>query len=574
MKIYQGSTSGPTEMPQNDGDMVNKAYVDQQITSASVNVPLFFTDVQPAGGSGIVALKQYVANTVPANAVITECTTDEDDVTVSLLIEPGFTLFSPTVTITADVPANFNGGSPVVLDASTGMSKPGDDRQFVGTFTANVTDTVVLTATSSAGGVATATINRAGVGPAITTLVLDPESAQGAGITHVKNGDTVSIASGSVPNDAVAVEIIGASELANGTTALTLGADDSAGAGFKTISGSFTVAGATNGVDRTILARAKNALGTYGVNFETNGLDVDNNIPQFSGFSVTYPATQGAIKSGEQATVALTVTDFTGLVYSTPTSQVSINGGDTTTYESKVVDYVSGSYNVSSNNYRVVASKATNGTSATYNGVVKIANVAPTAALSIDGSPSRLTSAVGGTNYTVRLNPNQDLIEAPNALVADEGTFTASWVDASGDNWTKTLTITDAHARGTHTFNSMQITGLSGIVGTVITSGSNYTIGGFSSRVITVPAFSQSVQLPAEIGDVTKVTASYYQASALIRQTDLSDVFQGFSFADRFGDDANAVYDDTNPTVLWLSDVAFAGANTTGTLQIQVEETA
>lgn len=572
MKIYQGSTSSATEYPQTDADMVNKAYVDQQLSSGTA-APLFFTDVEP-NGSGIVALKSYVANTVPANAVITASTTDEDDVTVSLLIEPGFSLYSPTVTITADVPANFNGGNPVVLDASSGLTKPTADRQFVGTFTANVTDSVVLTAVSSAGGTTTTTINRAGVGPAISTLVLQPESAQGAGVTHVKNGDYVSIASGSVPNDATAVEIIGASELANGTTQLTLGAEDSAGVGFKTISGSFQVAGASNGTDRTVLARAQNALGTFGVNFETNGLDVDSNVPTFSGFNVTYPAGQGAIKVSETATVALTVSDFTSLVYSTPTNQVSINGGDTTTYESKVVTYATGSYNVSSNNYRVVATKVTNGTSTTYNNVVKVVNVAPTAALTIDGNPSRLTSAVGGTNYTVRLNPNQDLYEAPNALSADEGTFTASWVDSTGDNWTKTLTISDTDARGTHAFTGMIITGLSGITGTTIVSGANYTIGGFTSRVLTVPAFSQSVQLPAAIGDVTKVIASYYQASALIRQTDLAEVFQGFAFADRFNDDANAVYDDTNPTVFWLSDASFAGANTSGNLQIQVEETA
>lgn len=574
MKIYQAETSSAAEVPTFPEDMVNKAYVDAQIASGSYAAPLFFTNLSP-NGSGIVGQKSYLAGTVPANAVIVEGTTDEDDVTFELMIEPGISIYSPTVTITADVPGDFNGGSPVVLDSTFGLTRPSADRQFVGQFTANVTGDVVLTATSSAGGVATVTVNRAGVGPAIQTLTLSPESAQGAGRTHVKNGDVVTLASGSVENDATTIELISSSDLITSTQSLTLGAPDSAGAGFKTVTGSFTVAGASNGSDRTVTARAANSFGTYGTNFEsTNGLDVDNAVPQFSGFNVTYPASQGAIKSGEQASVALTVTDFTSLAYSTPLSQISINGGDTTTYETKVVDYASGSYNITSNNYRVVATKETNGTTNTFNDVVNIVNVAPTAAITIAGNPTRLRSAVGGSNYTVNLNPNQDLLNAPDALTASAGSFGGAWTAGSGDTWNKVINITDATTRGAHTFSAMTITGLSGITGSVITSGAGYSVGGFTARVITVPAFAQAVQLPTSVGDVTKVVASYFEASSLTRQTNLNNVFQGFSFADRVGDDTNALYDDTFPTAFWISDSAFAGSNTTGTLQIEVEEIA
>jgi hypothetical protein len=163
---------------------------------------------------------------------------------------------------------------------------------------------------------------------------------------------------------------------------------------------------------------------------------------------------------------------------------------------------------------------------------------------------------------------------APSTLIPTGGTYSGAWINSFGDNWARTLVINDSDTRGLHTLINMNITGLSGIDGSVITSGDNYVIGGFTARVITVSAFSQSVQLPTTVGDVTKTVASYFEASTLTRQTNLATVFQGYSFADVVGNDIAAVYKDTFPDVFWISDAAFAGSNTSGTLQIEIEELA
>ena len=569
MRIFQAKTSSSAEVPVTADDMVNKAYVDAQISTGTFAAPLFFNDVTPTG-IGLVGTKTFHPNTVPANEVITEATTDNDLVHIRLTIEPGTTAYSPTVTITASVPANFNGGSPVVLNYASGLTRPTADRQFVGEFDATITGSVVLTAESTAGGTTTLTINRAGVGPAIQTLVLESESAQGAGRTHIKNGDTVNILSGAIENDAVSVELYGtASELISSDTPLTLGVVDSAGAGYKTITGSFVVSGASNGADRTVTARGANSFGTDGVTLETNGLDVDNNIPQFSNFAVSYPATQQAIKSGESATVVVDVTDATSATYSTPGGELAVNGGDLTTIETKQLNYVSGTYNVSVDNYQINATKITNGTVNTFAGNIKIAAAAPTAVLSFDGNPARLRSSPTGSNYSLRLNPNQELLNSPDALTVSGGVFTGGWGASGGDNWVRTLLISDGDLRGPHTLTSMTITGLAGLQGSVITSGDTYVIGGFTARVITVPAFAQLVPLGLQVGDVTKTVASYFEASSLTRQTDLSNQFQGYAFST-----AGSAYDDTYPIYMWISDAAFAGSNTSGNLQIEIEELA
>jgi hypothetical protein len=112
------------------------------------------------------------------------------------------------------------------------------------------------------------------------------------------------------------------------------------------------------------------------------------------------------------------------------------------------------------------------------------------------------------------------------------------------------------------------MTGLAGIIGTVITAGSAYNVGGFPLRTITFPAFAQFAPIGTTVADFSKVAASYTGASVLTRYSDTAQHFQGFTITDGSGNF------DPNGGYLFISDAAFAGSNTSGTLQLDIEEVA
>lgn len=195
------STERLTSDPTQAMDAVTKQYVDQAVESGvggAAQGGLFFTDATPTS-TGIVGSKTYVSNTVPANAVITEATTDTNNVTVTLYAEGGSAFFSPTVTITT-VPEQ--AGGPIAATLTVNAS---DRRTF--TATANLTgiaEDTVITATSSTNATTTMTIHRAVAGPNVNILQID--SLPGSQ-TEAKSGDTVTF-SGRVPNSATYVEVI------------------------------------------------------------------------------------------------------------------------------------------------------------------------------------------------------------------------------------------------------------------------------------------------------------------------------------------------------------------------------
>jgi hypothetical protein len=130
------------------------------------------------------------------------------------------------------------------------------------------------------------------------------------------------------------------------------------------------------------------------------------------------------------------------------------------------------------------------------------------------------------------------------------------------------LLIVDTDPKGSQTFSSLSMTGLAGVAGSTITAGASYTVGGFATRTITFPAFARFAAIGTTIADITKVAASYTNSSVLTRQTSTVDVTQGFTIVD-----ATGTYSPTGG-YLFISDSAFAGANTTGTLQLDIAEAA
>ena len=115
----------------------------------------------------------------------------------------------------------------------------------------------------------------------------------------------------------------------------------------------------------------------------------------------------------------------------------------------------------------------------------------------------------------------------------------------------------------------MVLPNLALVSGNSITSGSGYTVGGFTRRTVTLAAFAQLAAIGTSVVNIAKVNAKYAGASAnLVYQASTADLFQGFTITDA-GGSFNATGDH-----IFITDQAYAGANTTGTLQVEVEEVA
>ena len=529
--------------------IASKDYVDQRLSSGLGSVVIgnvYITDIVPVS-SGIVGQKAYDPNTVPANAVLTEATSDNVNVRVKIFAEGGNAFYSPTVLI--------NGVQATLTKIATDSSRVynGQADIVVGE------GTTEIVAISSTGAESRAVVHLAGAGPAIGSLVI---GALPGTQTEVKTGDVVQV-SGIVPNSATYVEVL-AGGASSAVSSLTLGADGSAGSGNKTFTGSFIV-GSGTGV-QTIQARAKNALGTYGANAtSSNAITLNQMVPTIGTISIAYPAGQSALKGSEVATVTSTVTNADAVSYS---SSANLSVDLPTVYSaSKSVSRVSGGYSTGVNNYTITATKSSNGATATRSAAIAIADTAPTAAITISGNPSRLISSAAGQSYTVTITANQTLSAAPS-LSAPSGTWSGSWTGA-GTTWSRTLVVKDTDVKGSFNFSGLSLPNLAGVIGSTISSGSAYTVGGFATRTVTFEAFSQIAAIGTNVANINKVTAKYAGAgSNLVLQSSTDNAFQGFTITDAAGN-----YDPTGG-YLFITDQAYAGANTSGTLMVDIGEAA
>lgn len=529
--------------------VASKEYVDERVSAGLGTVivgNVYITDIVPTS-TGIVGSKVYDPNTVPANVVLNEATSDNANVRVKIYAEGGNAFYSPTVTV--------NG-------VTATLTKIPSDSSRVYTGQADIvigSGDTLINVVSSTGATASATVHLAGAGPAIGSLVI---GALPGSQTEVKLGDVVQV-SGVVPNDATYVEIISGGA-ASAVSSMTLGAVGSAGSNNRTFSGTFTVASGTGA--KNVQARARNALGTYGATAtSSNTVTLNQTYPAIGTISIAYPAGQAALKGTEVATVSATITSFDTVSYS---SSSNLSVASPAVYEaSKSVSRLTGGYVVGVNNYTITATKASNGAVSTKTAAIAIADTAPTAAITITGNPSRLVSSEAGQSYTVTITANQSLQSAPS-LSAPSGTWSGSW-SGSGATWSRTLVIRDTDVKGTYSFTGLSLPNLSGVIGTTITSGASYTVGGFTRRTITLAAFAQYAAIGTYVVDISKTTAKYSGASSnLTLQNSTADVFQGYTITDSSG-----TYSATG-NYIFITDQAYAGANTTGTLMVEIEEVA
>lgn len=497
----------------------------------------FVSDITTS--SGIVANKVY-APTVPANKILQSAVADTENVTVHVLAQ-GALFTAPAVTVNGVAVANW---------------APSSDNLFAGTVDLTIATSGNIEIVSDTGSTSTVAITIATEGPVVQSALI---GAYPGAQTEAKEGDVIAI-TGVVANDAVsvAVSVLGAAKAGSITA---FGANDSASVGFKTFTGTFTVSNGTGAQKVTLVA--KNALGTDGVPVaSTNTATLNQTAPTIGAISVNYPNGQTALKNGDVAQASSTITNADTVAYSFNAAGQTVDIEAPNSYSiSKDVTLTSGTYNVA-NNYTITATKASNGAQATRQGSIKIANSPATATVAVQGNPARLRTDANGETYTLVVTPNQLLAGNPNLSLA-AGTWVGNWVNNS-NVFTRTFTVDDTTPRG-----AAAVTGtLTNMANTDSAANGSFTVGGLIERTVTFPAFARFAAIGGTVADFTKARARYAgQSTDLARRADTTDVAAAFTVCDE-----NGLY-NANGTHLFLSDAAFAGANTSGTLQVLFEET-
>lgn len=498
--------------------------------SGTGSASVFIQNVTGVGG----IVGQYVwEDSIPPQSALVSATSDTAAVRVWVGAAGGEN-YSPSVTV--------NGVPAILSESST-------KRWFTGY--ADITlvqGENLITATTDEGGTDTAVITLAGPGPKVLNVVFGPYPGVQ---TELKSGDKIAVSITTEP-EAIELTILAAGAAISPSTLPVSGG---------TASGVITIGSGTGNLP--IEVRAKNELGTYGDKFTSSTLVLNQQHPEISSIGVSYPGVQGALNVGESATLLATVSDFDTLAYS---SLDLVIDSPTTYAPNKAVTNNRTGYVGTGNNVSITANREANNATTVRQGLVRIATVPPKATISIVGSPARLVSSPTGQDYEVRISPDQLLSTVPS-LDASHGTWVGAWT-LSGSYYKRTLRISDSTPRGVGTFSNLQLTGLSGIVGTEIVAGSSYVVGGMTTRNITFPAFARVAPLGAAVGLPAKTSAQVSGGNVLALKYDNTVAQNGYYIANADGSyNAQGEY-------LGLSDTAFAGSNTTGSLVVVFGEVA
>jgi len=331
----------------------------------------------------------------------------------------------------------------------------------------------------------------------------------------------------------------------------------------------------------SIKVRVKDAYGAYGAYYDTssggsvdgvNVVNLNNTYPTITFGAKTYPGSQQALKGSEVATVAMTVSDSDTVLYTSPNGDLDITN-PTTNETPKTVTRISGTYNISTTNLRCVGTRTANNAVTTSNTVVYIANSACTLAVTEPYTRLRSggNSGTSAQNYTITITASQTLLSAPT-LVAPVGTWQGDGFGGSGATWTRSIQIHDDDTKGTQDWGAISGTNLAGIETTAVTGDSQYVVGGFVFRTLTVAAWpNREASIGTQVLDVTKLCC-----------TNLSKGSSGslnFTFKTSIVDGVDK-YTITEPTGiynaaggLWYNcDLSNAVSNSSGTMQIELEE--
>jgi len=468
--------------------------------ASGINGSVYIIDISPSGGIGNIGDKVYEdAGGTSANSILNSCSTTTQNIYVSVLALPGHTRYKPIVSISgqnvsltslADRPL-FTGARFINLDGATSLTV---NHQDGASHTCAITQDaapIVLAAYFIGGYPGSQTELKENdtynlfvqTNTPITSIQIDDFGALKPSTTSVAAGTSFTLTARQIAN--------------RGTTTQNLGAR----VRVQKANGSFS--------DWFLTTSQGSTDGTHTVK-------LNNTYPTISTINqanITYPASQSALKDSETATVNHTVTNANTVAYNSPNGDLSISNAST--YEAaKTVQRIGGTYNISANNFRIVATRtANNAVTTSTSTVVYIAHAAPT--LTVTTPFARLKS--GGNNgtsvqsYAIVITANQNLISAPTLTpdANDGGTFSGAGFIGGPAQWNRNLLINDDLIKGIKTWGGISATNLAGRVVTTITSGSTYTIGGFVSRVLSLAAFANEVTLNTSVTDFSKMTLSW-----------------------------------------------------------------
>lgn len=282
---------------------------------------------------------------------------------------------------------------------------------------------------------------------------------------------------------------------------------------------------------------------------------------------VEYPTSQFGIKSGQSATLVHTIANADSYLYSSDNGTVDVV--DPTAYAtSKTVNYLSGSYNDITENLKVTATKASNGAVLSKGVIVHIANVAPTATITVPAARLR-SGGNSGTlvqKHKITITANQSLLQDP-VLNLPEGEWeSAAWVPNTNRKiWTRNLLVHDDNVKGEYTFNSLLLVNGAATEGSTITGGNQgYTLGGFVFRTLSVAAYpNREAAIGTMVVDTTKLRCS--------------NLSKGGSGTLNFTYKENKLNEVDKYTVLggnsWYNcDAPNSTSNTSGLMTIELEE--
>lgn len=516
----------------------------------TVNGGVFITDVNPSG-SGAVGTKVY-----EDGVVLTSCISDTELLRVTVMAITGSSHYKPRVTINGIDVTNFS------LD---------DSHQWTGTADIDLDGGTLITTVHEDGPTYSCGVTIQ-LGPEITALSFT--GGYPGSQTELKENDTFDLVlTCDSPCDLIEIQ-----DFEAGTFDQIAVPE---GAGPHTITLDIADRGTGTIANQRARVRARNSAGGFGstrLSDVSGGGDgvayvqLNNDVPVINITSVDYPATQGAIKASESSTVNHTVSLIaeSTIQYTSPGGQITIT--NPTSYEpAKNVDYLSGDYNISSNNFSITATKVSNNAVSSANTVVKIANIDPV--ITVSEQYSRLRSSPAGSNYTITLNSTQQLANAPslNALGVNEGTWVSGFTGGP-TVWTRTMQVSDSDTKGTFSYGGLIATNLAGKVVNTISGDGNYTLGGFLFRTLTVAAWpNREVAIGCNVSNTSK-----------LRCTNLSKGASGslnFTYKGTIGDEVDryTITDgsqtpDANGTHWYNCDLANAVSNTSGTMQIELEE--
>lgn len=442
---------------------------------------VFCSGVECEGNTGNFVLDP---TSIDPFTVIESCYVDNANVTVHFIAEGGHT-FAPVVTV---------GG----VECTNLEVMPNSVRLFTGSVQLTITEDTLVPVVSDTGRSFQFHIFRAASGPTLSAVSI---TGLPSGQTDVKAGDLITVTG---TKSAIESEI------------RFVGGDacDSSGWISAPAGTTFSVQGTVSNLTgpQTVTLEARSLFGTVGPQAVSDAVTLDQGVPTFSGYSVVNTSTGlPAFKGSEVGTFDLTITGATGVTYSNPGNEFNITNPSLYEPTKTITCLNPGTYNESTTNISILAVKATNGTQATYDINIPVADLAPV--ITVTQPQTRLRS--GGNDgtqaqeYVITATSTQNLLSAPSINVGVSGTWLGSFT-GSNTTWQATLQVHDNDLKGTGawTFNTTP-TNRAGIPAVATIAGDPQCNEGFVSRDIVLTVYTYEAAMNVDVVDYNNVTMTW-----------------------------------------------------------------